>query len=158
MSTSSPLQRLAAYLKTALPAAGYTYEEGRRTGDLQRLADATHAEAARLGPEYTGLDIGTLGRIIRAERMPKPSALAPLAAALGVDYRELLVEAGIIPAELVAKTDNRWVRSRLTPDEVAAAWGITDAEGIARVRAMYDELTVKPDAPAATPGSAEAQG
>lgn len=159
VSTSTPLQRLAAYVKSRLPAAGYHIEEGRRTGDNQRFVRDMQAAVERLGGDVEAMDRGMLTRLLKAERMPGPRTLLPLATALGVDYRELLVEAGIIPPELVAESDNPPVRSRLTPDEVAASWGITDAEGIARVRAMYDELTVKPvDTPAASTGDAEAQG
>ena len=161
MSATPPLQRLAAYVRAAMAQAGYTYEEGRRTGDLQRLADATKQAAHRLGGNFTSMDTASLGRLLRGERMPRPTSLYPLADALGVDYRDLMVEAGIIPPEALGTPTRTRVRSRPTPDDVAEAWGIKDDAGRAVVRAMHDRLATKTDDDTDatnTDGSAEAQG
>lgn len=140
MTESSQLQQFAEYLKKALASAGYSYEAGRRTGDLSRLAEATEQAAARLGGNFTALGVDSLGRLLRGERMPRPSTLYPLAEALGVDYRELMAAAGILPARVLGPVVAQQAPFRPTPDQVADAWGITDDAGRALVRAMFERL------------------
>jgi transcriptional regulator with XRE-family HTH domain len=125
---TSPLDRLAAYVRTAAIAAGYDIDRPN-SGDKTRLA------------RDAGMSITTLSRLLSAERMPDARYLAPLARAINVDPVDLLVESGILPDRTQAQPDPKPVASvAITPDVVADAWGV-DKFGREMVHAMFERLT-----------------
>lgn len=145
---TSPLQRLAAYVREAALSAGYDIDSPRGGGKTQLAADS-------------GMSLTTLSRLLSGERMPDARYFSGLAKALGVPLTELLVQSGIIPEENLTQEHLQSVRSRsLTPGDVANSWGIHDPEGRELVRAMYERLRTDRQAPAEPDqtGSAEAQG
>jgi transcriptional regulator with XRE-family HTH domain len=154
----TPLQRLAEYVSHQMIQAGYGSPD-TGPGDYRRMARAMDVAAASLGPEAKPMDHTAIGRLVRAERMPEPGALRTLAHVLDVPYTDLLVQAGIIDAQMVVESGTTYVASPLTPDAVAERWNVRDEAGRARVRALYDELVERPaiERPEETPGSAEAQ-
>jgi transcriptional regulator with XRE-family HTH domain len=144
---TSPLQRLAAYVREAALRAGYEIDSPR-SGAMTRLANDA------------GMSITTLSRLLSGERMPDARYFAALAKALRVPLTELLVQSGIIPEENLSPEHLQSLRSRsLTPGDVADDWGITDPEGRELVRAMYERFRKDRQTPAEPDqtGSAEAQ-
>jgi transcriptional regulator with XRE-family HTH domain len=125
---TSPLDRFAAYVRTAALAAGY---------DVDRVNSGAKADLARAA----GMSPSSVSRLLRAERMPDAEYLAPLARALRLNPIDLLVESGILPPESRSQPDTNAVASTpITPDAVADSWGV-DAFGREMVRAMFDRLT-----------------
>jgi transcriptional regulator with XRE-family HTH domain len=121
-SAPSPLQRLAAYVRSAAPAAGYDLD---KRGEKTRLANDA------------GMSISTLSRILSGTRMPDPQYFVPLAQALRVDALELLAQ---VSEQSAPHRPQVPVASLpLTPDAVADSWGL-DEFGREMVRAMFERL------------------
>ncbi|MFC9604627.1 XRE family transcriptional regulator [Streptomyces niveus] len=106
-------RRFGAFLTRAAKQAGYDVTSG--AGGRVALAEAS------------GMSPSAIGRTVDGKTLPRPTQLAPLAKAVGLDVRTLLVEAGVIPAELWSDDQKPPVRSiTLTPEDAADHWGITD--------------------------------
>jgi transcriptional regulator with XRE-family HTH domain len=107
-------QALADYVREHAPAAGYTLTEW--------------GEPARLARD-SGMDTGTLTRILKGERVPRPAQLWPLSQALGRPFMEVMVVSGTVPPESVAHMPQPAVASTpITADALADEWGV-HAEG-----------------------------
>lgn len=120
------LERLAAYVRRYAPRAGY--DLNARGGQARLARDAKMTPAA-------------LSRILNAERMPKAAVLWPLSQALHRDYTEMLVEAGIIPAESVAHGSRGPAASQpITAEALADEWGVTNAKSRELVRDMIERV------------------
>lgn len=142
---TSPLQRLADYVRKTAIEGNYPYLDKPNSGDKARLAKAA------------GMSATTLSRLLLGERMPEAKYLTPLARALGTDPLELFVESGLLPAATGSQSAQEAVASPpITPDDVADAWQV-DAFGREMVRAMFQRLTTPPPADRNDIGGAEAQ-
>jgi transcriptional regulator with XRE-family HTH domain len=103
-------------------------DAARRTGryDIDSPRGGGKAALAR----ETGMAESAVGRMLKGETLPDPKYYAPIARAVDLDVRDLLVEAEIIPRESLStpfETEASEVRSRsITPSEAADALGITD--------------------------------
>ncbi|MET8609703.1 helix-turn-helix domain-containing protein [Streptomyces misionensis] len=79
-----------------------------------------------------GMSQSAVGRFLDGKSLPHPQKFPQIAQTLGIDVRNLLVEAGVISSEAWpegASPDVRSVTSRsqpLTPEAAMDAWGITD--------------------------------
>lgn len=105
-------QRFAAVVKPAAHRAGYT----------------GHGANARLARD-TGITESTISRMMLGQTVPDPRFFAPLATTLGLNLFELLVDADVIPAEMLpslSETRPSQVRSRITPEEAATELGFID--------------------------------
>jgi transcriptional regulator with XRE-family HTH domain len=151
--STSGLQRLADLVmakalevKYADGKPKYDVRPGKRTGGRKRLA------------EDAGMDPGQLSRLLSGERMPDTRFLAGLAKALGTTVDALLADSDNYPPQRALREQRESLGSpSLTPDMVAASWGVDPA----RVRAFFEEELRK--TPGATieadqAGGAEAQG
>jgi transcriptional regulator with XRE-family HTH domain len=123
-------QRFFAVVLPALKRAGY-FEYGAQT---------------RLSAE-TGMNPGTVSRLVRGKTIPDVESLPPLAKVIGVSALDLLVAAGYLPDEFLqshqplSETDPSQVGSRpITPEEAADELGITDEVGRAIFLGMVDRL------------------
>jgi transcriptional regulator with XRE-family HTH domain len=121
---STPTARFAARVAEAAQASGYDLTP--RAGGRAALARAS------------GMSETTITRMLNGERLPDPKFFAPLAKVIGLNPLELLVDAGVIPAEIIS-ADTLWslsetqpspVRSSpITPEEAAEQLGINDPYG-----------------------------
>ncbi|TWE17020.1 hypothetical protein FB465_2021 [Kitasatospora atroaurantiaca] len=119
-------QALAAYVRRHAPAAGYRLDEW---GEPARLARDSQ------------MDTGTLTRLLKGERIPRPALLWPLSTALQRPYLEMLVESGTIPPEAVAHMPESPVASQpITADALANQWGVTTAAGREYIRETLDRV------------------
>ncbi|MFC8447563.1 helix-turn-helix domain-containing protein [Kitasatospora sp. NPDC057223] len=142
---TSPLQRLANYVRKTALAGDYPNLDKPNSGDKARLAKAA------------GMSPTTLSRLLLGERMPEAKYLTPLARALDTDPLELFVESGLLPAGSGAQSAQEAVASPpITPDDVADAWQV-DAFGREMVRAMFERLATPQPAEHNDIGGAEAQ-
>ncbi|MFJ1865481.1 helix-turn-helix domain-containing protein [Streptomyces sp. NPDC088097] len=91
-----------------------------------------------------GLSESTMGRVLRGESIPDPRFFEPLAAAVDLDVRDLLVEAGIISPESLStpsQTRASGVGSKtITLDEAANALGIHDPVAREMLAATVERL------------------
>ncbi|MFI8278570.1 helix-turn-helix domain-containing protein [Streptomyces sp. NPDC085929] len=91
-----------------------------------------------------GLSESTMGRVLRGESIPDPRFFEPLAAAVDLDIRDLLVEAGIVSPESLStpsQTRATGVGSRsITLDEAANALGIHSDVGREMFAAAVERL------------------
>lgn len=131
MTDASPpthAQRLAAVVAPAAKRAGYT----------------GHGSQARLSRD-TGMSESSISRILKGQAVPELRFLVPLALAIGMKPRELLLRAGLISPEslqALSETDPSQVGSgSLSREEAAEKLGITDDVGKAMFNAMVDKLT-----------------
>ncbi|MFF2189299.1 helix-turn-helix domain-containing protein [Streptomyces sp. NPDC058155] len=126
-------QRFAALVVPAAERAGYI----------------GHGAGARLARD-TGMSETSVSRMLAGTSIPKPEFLQPLAEAIGLDVRELLVAGlGLDPKIFrpLSETEQSQVGSRsITPSEAADRLGITDPIGremltatIERLRRLQDE-------------------
>lgn len=108
----SRAKRFAAVVKPAAHRAGYT----------------GHGANARLARD-TGITESTISRMMLGQTVPDPRFFAPLAAVLGLNLIDLLVDAEVIPVEMLpslSETRSSRVRSPFTPEEAATELGFTD--------------------------------
>ncbi|MFD4740554.1 helix-turn-helix domain-containing protein [Streptomyces virginiae] len=91
-----------------------------------------------------GLSESTMGRVLRGESMPDPRFFEPLAAAVDLDVRDLLVEAEIVSPESLQplhQTGATGVGSHsITLDEAANALGIFDPVAREMLAATVERL------------------
>lgn len=123
-------QRFAAVVKPAAHRAGYT----------------GHGANARLARD-TGITESTISRMMLGQTVPDARFFAPLAQQIGLNLLELLVEAEIIPVELLpslSETRPSQVRSRITPEEAADELGFTDPADRAAYLGMVEGLRRRP--------------
>lgn len=127
---STPTARFAARVAEAAHRAGYDLSP--RAGGRAALARAS------------GLSETTITRMLKGERLPDPRAITPLAKAVGLNPLELLVEAEIIPPELIqslSETQPSPVRSNpITPEEAAEQLGIDDPYGREMLLGVIERL------------------
>lgn len=118
--------RLAAYVRRHAPDAGYDLDAW---GEQSRLA------------RDAGMDTGALARLLNGNRVPQPKMLWPLSRAIRRPYGELLVEAGIVPAESLAHLHSADVSSQpITAESLADQWGVTDEGSRELVKDMLARL------------------
>lgn len=118
------VQGLAAYVRQAALAAGYEIDRPRGGAKLRLATQA-------------GMHPSALSRLLSGDRMPDPKHFQGLARALRVPVSEFLVEAGIVARESLLLPPPS---HRVTPEEVADAWGIHDEPGRELVRIMFERL------------------
>ncbi|MFB7285497.1 helix-turn-helix domain-containing protein [Actinacidiphila glaucinigra] len=118
-------QRFASVVAPAARRAGY---EG-------------HGAGARLARD-TGITESSVSRMLRGEKIPEVRFFEPLATAIGISVRDLLIESGTVSAASLTESDPSQVRSStsVTPDDAAAQWGITDPVNVEMLRAVVERL------------------
>lgn len=122
------LRSFARYIADAARAAGYDIDSPRGGGKTNLARDA-------------GLSLSTISRLLTAERMPDATAFEPLAKALRVPLRELLIRSGIVSEESLTHVSGNALRSRpITPREAAEDLGIRDPEDVALFESMVKRL------------------
>lgn len=128
-SDESVRARFGQLVSRAARAAGYDFNVRGAKADLARA---------------TGMSESAVGRMLSGATLPDPRFFAPIAAAVKLDVRDLLVESGIIPAEslrpLSETGPSRVVSDPITPAEAAAQLGITDPVGIEMLTATIERL------------------
>ncbi|MFF0141916.1 helix-turn-helix domain-containing protein [Streptomyces sp. NPDC005227] len=131
--TDAPQDRKEHFFAVVLPA-------------LKRAGYLEYGAQTRLSAE-TGMNPGTVSRLVRGKTIPDVEALPPLAKAIGVGALDLLVAAGYLPDEYLeshqplSETNQSQVGSRpITPEEAADELGITDDVGRAIFLGMVDRL------------------
>lgn len=125
-------QRLAAVVVPAAKRAGYT----------------GHGSQARLARD-TGMSESSVSRMLKGAAVPDLRFLVPLAQAIGLKPRDLLLRAGLISPEslqALSETDPSQVGSKpITVDQAAEQLGITDDVGKMMFNAMVEKLTRSQD-------------
>jgi transcriptional regulator with XRE-family HTH domain len=100
----------------------------RRTGryDIDSPRGGGKAALAR----EVGMSESGVGRMLKGEVLPSPKFFEPIAKAVGLDVRDLFIEAGLISPQSLStpsETGATGVGSRsITPTEAADALGIFD--------------------------------
>jgi transcriptional regulator with XRE-family HTH domain len=143
----TPSEQFAAWLAPAMRAAQY---------DLNKLSGGRLAFA-----EAVGVSPGTVTRWLSGKSMPDPDKFEAIAAALGVDPIDMLIECGIISAKSVTSGQETAVRLRpITPSQAADELGIDNPVDRELFLAMVDRLAKRPNLSPAPPaeGSATAEG
>ena len=109
--TPTRAQRFAAVVGPAAQRAGYT----------------GHGSSARLARE-TGMTESSVSRMLKGQAIPDPKFFEPLASAVDLSIRTLLVEAGIISEQTLTETEQSQVASAppVTPEHAADQLGIFD--------------------------------
>ncbi|MFE2747371.1 helix-turn-helix domain-containing protein [Streptomyces scopuliridis] len=101
--------RFAAFVAPAAERAGFT----------------GHGAKAKLA-RATGMTESSVSRMFLGRSVPDPQFLQPLADALDLPVRTLLVEAGILSEDALNEIGQSQVRSQITPEEAADDFGIFD--------------------------------
>lgn len=135
-----PDEPFHVWLSEQVREAGYDID-GKRSGGKAKLA------------EESGVSRGQVGRALAGDSIPDIDSQRRLAHAIAdrlhTDgnelFREMLIRSGVMHADDFPAEEEGVQRRRLGPDDVADAWGITDSQGRAMVRAMF-EVLVRPDA------------
>lgn len=143
----TPSEQFAAWLAPAMRAANF---------DLERLSGGRTAFA-----EAVGVAGATVTRWLSGKSMPDPDKFEAIAAAVGVDPVEMLIECGIISAKSAATGRETEVRSRpITPSEAADDLGIDDPVDREMFLAMIASLAKRPKLTSAPPSEegARAEG
>lgn len=134
MTDAPPLthaQRLAAVVVPAAERAGYT----------------GHGRNARLARD-TGMSESSVSRMLKGQAVPELRFLVPLALAIGMKPRDLLLKAGLISPEslqALSGSEPSQVGSKLTVEDAAAQLGITDDVGKMMFQAVVDKLARRQD-------------
>jgi len=108
-ATPTRAQQFAAVVRPAAQRAGYV----------------GHGSKSRLARD-TGMTESSVSRMLLGQSIPDPKFFQPLADAIEMDVRTLLVEAGIISERALSETSQSQVRSPVTPESAADEWEITD--------------------------------
>jgi len=119
-------QRLAAVVVPAAQRAGYT----------------GHGSQARLARD-TGMSESSVSRMLKGQAVPELRFLVPLALAIGMKPRDLLLKAGLISPEslhALSESEPSQVGSKLTVEDAADQLGITDDVGKMMFQAVVDKL------------------
>jgi transcriptional regulator with XRE-family HTH domain len=143
----TPSEQFAAWLAPAMRAAKY---------DLERLSGGRTAFA-----EAVGVSGATVTRWLSGKSMPDPDKFEAIAAAVGVDPIDMLIECGLISAKPVTSGHETEVRSRpITPSRAADELGIDDPVDRELFLAMVDRFAKRPRLSPAPPveESATAEG
>lgn len=94
--------------------------------------------------QETGMSASAVGRMLRGETLPDPRHFEAIARAVGLDVRDLLVEAEIVSPESLStpsQTRATGVGSRsITLEEAANALGITDPVAREMLAATVERL------------------
>ncbi|MGP3684094.1 helix-turn-helix domain-containing protein [Streptomyces sp. IBSNAI002] len=113
-------------------------DAARATGRYDLDSHGGKAALARAA----GLSESSMGRVLRGDAMPDPRFFEPLAAAVDLDVRDLLVEAGIVsPESLSTQVQNQPSRvgsDSITLDEAANALGLSDPVAREMLRAAVE--------------------
>ncbi|MFD5509173.1 helix-turn-helix domain-containing protein [Streptomyces sp. NPDC127051] len=113
-------------------------DAARATGRYDLDSHGGKAALARAA----GLSESTMGRVLRGESIPDPRFFEPLAAAVNLDVRDLLIEVGIVsPESLSTQVQNKpsGVGSdSITLDEAANALGLSDPVAREMLRAAVE--------------------
>lgn len=126
-------QRFGRWSSEAARAAGYDIDSQRGGG---------RAELAR----KTGMAASSVGRMLAGKSLPSPRSYSPLAKALGVTLRQVLIEAGAVTAEDLDKVAERLIPvTSLTPDEAARLLGITIPANVELFVSMVENLRRQED-------------
>jgi transcriptional regulator with XRE-family HTH domain len=98
-----------------------------------------HGSNARLARD-TGMTESSVSRMLKGQAIPDPKFFEPLAAAIRIPVRNLLVEAGIISEQTLTETTRSQVASPITPEVAAEALGINDPVGREMFYATVERL------------------
>ncbi|WTW95469.1 XRE family transcriptional regulator [Streptomycetaceae bacterium NBC_01309] len=119
VDTRTPAQRLGALVTELATKAGYDVTSG--SGGRAALVRAIGS-----------MSQSAVSRMLEGKTLPMPNQLEAIARAVHGDVRDLLVASGVISGHSWPKNANGGVLSsnsqptRLTPEEAADLWGITD--------------------------------
>lgn len=137
-ATPTRAEKFAAVVAPAAERAGFT----------------GHGARARLA-RATGMTESSISRMLLGQSIPDPRFFQPLADALELPVRTLLVEAEIISERALTETSQSQVRSQITPETAADEFGITDPEDrqlllglIARLRRNHNSAPTSGDSTA----------
>ena len=130
--TPTRAQRFAAVVGPAAQRAGYT----------------GHGSNARLARD-TGMTESSVSRMLKGQAIPDPTFFEPIAAAVGLSTRSLLVEAGIISEQTLTETAPSQVASAppVTPEDAADGLGIHDPVSRQMLFATIERLRRLENAP-----------
>lgn len=112
MTDATPPTRAQRFSSVVAPAA-------------QRAGYVGHGSKSRLARD-TGMTESSVSRMLLGQSIPDPKFFQPLADALEIDVRTLLVEAGIISERALSESGQSQVRSPVTPETAADDFGIVD--------------------------------
>lgn len=106
----------------------------------RRLGYLDYGGQARLSRD-TGIGDSTLSRMFKGIAIPEVKFFEPLANALQLDPRDLLIAAGIFSDSSLSESRRSRVRSvPPTPEEAAIALGITSPRGMEMFLGMVETL------------------
>lgn len=106
----------------------------------RRLGYRDYGGQAKLS-RATGIPDSTLSRMFKGKAIPEVASFESLATVLELDVRDLLVAAGKISDSSLSETRQPQVRSvPPTPEEAAAALGITSPRGVEMFLGMVETL------------------
>lgn len=118
----TPAQEFAAWLQSAMRAAGYDIDS-QRGGGRNALADAL------------GIAKSTVTRWLSGEVLPDARYLAPLAKALHLTVAQVLAGSGLAPAEETQPAD-----APLSPEQWVARLGLKDPADRSLLLAMVERM------------------
>lgn len=106
----------------------------------RRLGFLDYGGKARLS-RATGITDSSLSRMFKGQAIPEVAFFEPLANALELDVRDLLVAAGLFSDASLSETRQSQVRSvPPTPEAAAVALGITSPRGMEMFLGMVETL------------------
>jgi hypothetical protein len=137
--TPSPAERFGMFVADAARKAGYDIDSQRGGGRVALARD-------------TGMSASSVGRMLAGQTLPTPRYFEPLAAAVRVPLRTLLIESGVVSEDAITAAATAVSSTGpLTAEQAASRLGITIPANVQLFVAMVENMQRQESGPKGKP-------